>query len=80
MGVKKKSFCGSFSNDKPCLHVDLGKYRDANIEAAENLIGSQYLTLNNSIQDPSYIRHPSATSCSNWPGCRIHGATSPGYS
>ena len=58
VGVKKKSFCGSFSNDKPCLHVDLGKYRDDNIAAAESLIGSQYLTLNNSIQDPSYIRQP----------------------
>ena len=58
VGVKKKSFCGSFNNEKPCLHVDLGKYRDANIAAAENLIGSQYLTLNNSIQDPSYIRQP----------------------
>lgn len=58
VGVKKKSFCGSFSNDKPCLHVDLGKYRDDNIAAAESLIGTQYLTLNNSIQDPSYIRQP----------------------
>ncbi|MEV6899028.1 hypothetical protein [Amycolatopsis sp. NPDC051372] len=30
VGVKKKSFCGSFSNDKPCLHIDFGKFRDAN--------------------------------------------------
>src|SRR3954463_16340448 len=29
-GIKKKSFCGSISSDKPCLHVDFGKFTDAN--------------------------------------------------
>jgi CotH kinase protein len=54
VGVKKKSFCGSINNDKPCLHVDFGKFGDSN--AIEALIGSRYVTLNNSIQDSSYIK------------------------
>jgi hypothetical protein len=56
VGVKKKSFCGSLNGEKPCLHVDFGKFGDANVPAVEALIGSRYLTLNNSIQDRSYIR------------------------
>ena len=31
VGVKKKSFCGSINSDKPCLHVDFGKFGDANV-------------------------------------------------
>ena len=58
VGVKKKSFCGSIDSDKPCLHIDFGKFRDANVPAIEALIGSRYMTLNNSIQDRSYIRQP----------------------
>ncbi len=58
VGVKKKSFCGSFRSDKPCLHIDFGKFGGATAAAAEALIGSRYLTLNNSVQDPSYIRQP----------------------
>src|SRR3954452_6456570 len=58
VGVKKKSFCGSINDDKPCLHIDFGKFSDTVASAAENLIGSRYLTLNNSIQDPSYVRQP----------------------
>jgi len=54
VGVKKKSFCGSISSEKPCLHIDFGKFVDA--DAVADVIGSRYLTLNNSIQDPSYIR------------------------
>ena len=56
VGVKKKSFCGSINSDKPCLHVDFGKFGDANVPAIEALIGSRYVTLNNSIQDRSYIK------------------------
>jgi hypothetical protein len=56
VGVKKKSFCGSFNNDKPCLHLDFGRFGDS--DPVEDLIGSRYLTLNNSIQDKSYIRQP----------------------
>jgi hypothetical protein len=58
VGVKKKSFCGSINSDKPCLHIDFGKFSDTVASAAEDLIGSRYVTLNNSIQDPSYVRQP----------------------
>ena len=58
VGIKKKSFCGSISSDKPCLHIDFGKVDDANKPLIQALIGSRYLTLNNSIQDPSYVRQP----------------------
>ena len=56
VGVKKKSFCGSIDSDKPCLHVDFGKFGNANVPAIEALIGTRYVTLNNSIQDKSYIK------------------------
>ncbi|MGW4063981.1 CotH kinase family protein [Amycolatopsis sp. NPDC004747] len=56
VGVKKKSFCGSISSGKPCLHLDFGKFSDANKDPVRQLIGSRYLTLNNSVQDPSYVR------------------------
>jgi hypothetical protein len=58
VGVKKKSFCGSLDSNKPCLHVDFGRVRDANIPLIEALIGSRYITLNNSVQDRSYLRQP----------------------
>lgn len=58
VGVKKKSFCGSINSDKPCLHIDFGKFGKANVPIIEALTGSRYLTLNNTIQDPSYIRQP----------------------
>jgi len=56
VGIKKKSFCGSLSNSKPCLHIDFGKFSDANKDPVRKLIGSRYLTLNNSVQDLSYVR------------------------
>jgi hypothetical protein len=58
VGVKKKSFCGSINSEKPCLHIDFGRFSDATASAAEDLIGSRYLTLNNSVQDSSFIRQP----------------------
>ena len=58
VGIKKKSFCGSINSEKPCLHIDFGKFRKANVPPIEALIGSRYLTLNNSVQDRSYIRQP----------------------
>ena len=58
VGVKKKSFCGSINSEKPCLHLDFGKFGDANVPGIEALIGSRYVTLNNSIQDRSYVRQP----------------------
>ncbi|MDX3190168.1 CotH kinase family protein [Streptomyces sp. MN03-5084-2B] len=56
VGIKKKSFCGSISSGKPCLHIDFGKFSDANKDPVRKLIGSRYLTLNNSVQDLSYAR------------------------
>ncbi len=53
VGIKKKSFCGSFSQTKPSLHL---KYASADQAAVEALIGTRYLMFNNSIQDPEYIR------------------------
>jgi CotH kinase protein len=58
VGVKKKSFCGSLNSEKPCLHVDFGRFRESNVPLINDLIGTRYLTLNNSIQDRSYIRQP----------------------
>jgi CotH kinase protein len=58
VGIKKKSFCGSINSEKPCLHIDFGKFDDATSAAAESLIGTRYLTLNNSVQDRSFVRQP----------------------
>ncbi|WP_328457937.1 CotH kinase family protein [Amycolatopsis sp. NBC_00438] len=58
VGIKKKSFCGSLNSDKPCLHIDFAKFLDTNKSLIRALIGSQYLTLNNSVQDASYLRQP----------------------
>ena len=58
VGIKKKSYCGSFSSTKPSLHLDFGKFSAENESAVEALIGSRYITLNNSIQDPSFVRQP----------------------
>ena len=52
VGVKKKSFCGSISSEKPCLDIDFGNFSDANVTVIDGLIGSRYLKINNSIQDP----------------------------
>jgi hypothetical protein len=35
VGVKKKSFCGSIDNGKPCLHVGFGKFRHTNVPKIE---------------------------------------------
>ena len=56
VGVKKKSFCGSIDDKKPCVHIDLGRFSSTTEDAAEALIGTRYVTLNNSKQDDSYIR------------------------
>src|SRR3979411_1704999 len=58
VGVKKKSFCGSLDSNKPCLHVDFGRVRDANIPLIEALIGSRYIPLNTTPPDRSYLRQP----------------------
>ncbi|MEA3052117.1 MAG: hypothetical protein QOG72_1020 [Sphingomonadales bacterium] len=56
VGIKKRSFCGSFSTGKPALALNFSKFNAANESVIENLIGTKYITLNNSIQDPSFIR------------------------
>ena len=56
VGVKKKSFCGSIDDKKPCVHIDLGRFSSTTEDTAEALIGTRYVTLNNSKQDNSYIR------------------------
>ncbi len=56
IGIKKKSFCGSIDDKKPCIHIDFGRFSSTAEDAAEALIGTRYVTLNNSKQDKSYIR------------------------
>jgi hypothetical protein len=78
VGIRKKSFCGSQSQTKPALKLNLAKYLpsdEASIEelerskeeldeleeleeSIEELIGTKFITLNNSKQDRSYIRQP----------------------
>jgi spore coat protein CotH len=52
--IAKKSYCGSFSISKPALKLKFS----SNEDAIEDLIGTQFITLNSCIQDPSYIRQP----------------------
>lgn len=56
VGVRKRSYCGSFSRRKPSLALNFGKFKDSNENLIEDLIGTKYVTLNNSRQDPSFIR------------------------
>jgi CotH kinase protein len=56
VGIKKRSFCGSFSKSKPNLGLSFAKYNAANENVVEDLIGTQYISLNNSRQDASFIR------------------------
>ena len=56
VGLKKRSYCGSFSKSKPSLAINLGRLSEANETAAIGLIGTKYITLNNSRQDDSLIR------------------------
>jgi hypothetical protein len=56
IGIKKKSFCGSIDDKKPCVHIDFGRFSSTAEDTAEALIGTRYVTLNNSKQDDSYIR------------------------
>jgi len=56
VGLKKRSYCGSFSTSKPSLALNFGHFNAANTVAMESLIGTRYITLNNSKQDDSFIR------------------------
>jgi spore coat protein CotH len=51
VGVRKKGFLGSLSQGKPGLKVDLSEWG-----GAERFSGTERLTLNNAIQDPSFLR------------------------
>ena len=58
VAIRKRSYCGSFSTSKPALKLHFSKYNPSNKNMIEDLIGTQYITLNNCVQDPSYIRQP----------------------
>ncbi len=55
-GIKKRSWCGSYSQSWPSLSIDLARETEGNKEIAKNLFGTSKLTLSNSIQDPSLVR------------------------
>jgi len=50
VGVRKKGFIGSLSRSKPALKLKFDEY-----VAGQRLLGVERLTLNNAIQDPSYL-------------------------
>ena len=52
----------------------------ANVPGIEALIGSRYVTLNNSIQDRSYIKQTLGYRLLDMADCPIHDATTPGCS
>ncbi len=51
VGLRKKGFLGSLSEEKPSLKVKLDEY-----VSGQELAGLDKLTFNNSQQDPSYVR------------------------
>lgn len=73
VSIVKKSFAGSISNVKPSLKLEFSrmtkkeekKASPAELETAKKneaailaLIGTKDITLNNCVQDPSYVRQP----------------------
>lgn len=51
VGVRKKGFLGSLSTEKPSLKIKFNEY-----VPGQKLAGMKQLTLNNSQQDPSFLR------------------------
>ncbi len=51
VGVRKKGFYGSLSEEKPSLKVKFSEYDEDQVYA-----GEERLTLNNAISDPSYVK------------------------
>ena len=51
VGVRKKGFLGSLSETKPALKLRFNKY-----VCEQHLLGLRSVTLNNALQDPSYLR------------------------
>jgi CotH kinase protein len=56
IGIKKKSFCGSFDTIKPSLSLNLSKYNNQNEAKALSQIGTTRLSLENSKQDGDLFR------------------------
>lgn len=72
VGAKKKSWCGSESKDKPSINLKFDKFDKDTGKAAKANMGTDALTLNNSIQDPSYLRQ-----CLSYEAFRKAGIASP---
>jgi hypothetical protein len=51
VGIRKKGFVGSASTTKPSLKIDFGEF-----VSGQRLEGLDRLTLNNSVQDASYVK------------------------
>jgi hypothetical protein len=51
VGIRKKGFFGSLSDTKPSLKLDFGEF-----VSGQHLEGLERMTLNNSLQDPSYVK------------------------
>jgi len=50
VGVRKKGFLGSLSSDKPSLKIKMDEF-----VVGQELFGTERITLNNALQDPSYV-------------------------
>lgn len=50
VGVRKKGFLGSLDDDKPSLKLNFDEFVEGQL-----LFGTERMTLNNSVQDPSYL-------------------------
>jgi hypothetical protein len=51
VGIRKKGFFGSLSDTKPSLKLDFGEFA-----SGQHLEGLERMTLNNSLQDPAYVK------------------------
>jgi len=51
VGIRKKGFFGSLSDTKPSLKLDFGEF-----VSGQHLEGLERMTLNNALQDPSYVK------------------------
>lgn len=58
VGIIKKAWYGSKSFTKPAFKLDFSRFNAANEDLAKSLVGTDYFVLNNSKQDPAYVRQP----------------------
>ncbi|MBI2714883.1 MAG: CotH kinase family protein [Rhizobiales bacterium] len=72
IGIKKKSFCGSFHTTKPSLTLTLDRNLPANEAVAESHLGTTHLSLENSRQDSDLFRQ-----CAGYYVFRIMGLPAP---